>query len=137
LRKGFTLAVTMMMLVIISSLVVGLWASTRDDVLIAGNARRIKVATMSAESGIHHFMSLNLFADDLREMSGGRNTFPVIPEQRIPDTRQFYDVRVSFCCDQSGQLLTDQKYFVISDGYYKSGGKVASKTTIRALVQTR
>ena len=127
----------MMMLVIISSLVVGLWVSTRDDMLIAGNDRRIKVSRTSADSGIHHFMSLGLLVDDLRAMSSGRNTFPVIPEQRIPGTRQFYDVRVSFCCGQDGQLLADEKFFVISDGYYKPGGKIASKTTLRALVQTR
>lgn len=137
MRRGYVLAVTLMMLAIITSMVVGLWASTRDDMLIAGNTRRAKVSRMSAESGIHHFMSLNLLIDDLREMSGGRNEFPVITEQRIPDTHQSYDVSISFCCEQDGQALTDEKFFVISNGYYRSGGKIAAKITIKALVQTR
>lgn len=137
MRKGYVLAVTMMVLAIVSSLAVGLYAATRDEMLIAANYRRSTASRISAESGLHHFMALDLLAEDLRDLSEGRDVFPVISEQRIPGTRQFYDVRISFCCEGSGQALNEDKFFVISNGYYKSGGKIAAKSTVKALVQTR
>ena len=137
LRKGYVLVVTLMLLTVVTSFAIGLHAMTRDDGLIASNTRRISTAKYSAQSGIAHFMTLGLLAEDLRLQASGRTSFPVLAEQRIPGTRQYYDVTVSFCCGENGQILEQDKFFVISNGYYKSGGNIKASTTIRALVQTR
>jgi len=137
MRRGFALVVTLMMMVIISSLVVGLWASTRDDMLIAGNHRRHIVAKMTAQSGMHHFMAMDLFAEDLREEAAGRPEITVIQPTTIPGTRQEYEVKAKFCCDNLGNNLPENRFYLISIGSYRAGGRISAQAVLTSLVETR
>ena len=85
MRKGMTLITTLLMLTFITMAATMLWNSSKDDMLISGNARRATVAKHAAASGINHFVSLQITYDSLREMSEGRQEFVIIPRQRIPD----------------------------------------------------
>lgn len=137
MRKGYALAVTMMMTVIISSLALGLWATTRDDVLIAGNNRRIIMSKITAQSGMNHFMALNIFSSDLRAEAAGRPELTAIQSTTIPGTRQEYEVKVKFCCDGQGNNLPENRFYLISIGSYRAGGRISAQTVLTSLVETR
>jgi len=137
MRKGFAFIITMMMLVIISSFSAVLWASARDNALISGNARRHTLAKISAQSGLNHFMALNLYSQDLRAAANDRPEITVIDRTSMPGTRQEYEVKVRFCCESNGDPLPENKFFVISIGSYRAGGRISSQASLISLVETR
>ena len=102
--------VTMMMLVVVTMSAVMLWNSSYLDSLIAGNKRRENMAKFSAQSGINHFMAMNFQAQDVATMLDVLNKATLIEPTQIPNTKQFYKVEVSNCCDQSGQKFPQDMF---------------------------
>ena len=137
MRKGMTLITTLLMLTFITMAATMLWNSSKDDVLIAGNARRATVAKHAAASGINHFVSLQITYDSLREMSEGRQEFVIIPRQRIPESQMFYRVKVTFCCSEGGGDLPEKVFKVVSDGQYGRDNKILGLHTMSATIETR
>ena len=136
-KRGMILAVTMMMLVIISMSAVMLMNTVYLDTLIAGNKRRETMAKISAQSGISHFMAMNFYAQDVAEMLEDRHRATLIELIRIPDSKQSYKVEVGNCCDINGNNLPPDMFKVISTGYYGNTSNSASEFTLEASVQTR
>lgn len=136
-RRGMALAITMMMLVVITMSAVMLWNSSYLDSLIAGNKRRENMANFSAQSGINHFMAMNFQAQDVSTMLDVLNQATLIEPTQIPGTKQFYKVEVSNCCDQNGQKLPEDMFRVISTGYYGVKPNVMAEVAIEAFIQTR
>lgn len=136
-KKGFILAITMMMLVLISTSAVMLWNSAYLDILIAGNSRRAMHAKHSAISGINHFMAMKFYDEDVYTMLGDADRATLIDLLQIPNTKQYYKVEVSTCCDRAGNNLSDGMFKVISTGYYGNKPNVMSTAVIEAMVQTR
>jgi hypothetical protein len=131
------LIITMLMLTFITMAATMLWVTTRDEMLISGNMRRATISKHAAASGVSHFMASSITYDDLREMSAGRQEFVVIPKARIPDTKMFYEVKVTFCCDRSGGDLPDKTFMVVSEGQYGNDDKVLALHTISVTIETR
>jgi len=136
-KRGMALAITMMMLVLITMSAVMLWNTTHLDTLIAGNKRRETAAKFSAQSGINHFMAMNFQAQDVVEMLEDRTRATLIQLIRIPDTKQSYKVEVSNCCDINGNKLPADMFKIISTGYYGNTPNTASEVVLEASVQTR
>ena len=136
-KRGFILAITMMMLVAISASAIKLWNSSYLDVLIAGNTRRAMHAKHSAMSGINHFMAMKFYDEDVYTMLGVLERATLIDLIQIPHTKQYYKVEVSTCCDQAGNKLSDGMFKVISTGYYGNKPNVMSTAVIEAMIQTR
>ena len=136
-KRGMALAITMMMLVVISMSAVMLWNSTYLETLIAGNRRRAMHAKHSAMSGINHFMAMKVYDSDVRNMLGNRSKGELIEITHIPGTQQFYKVEVSTCCDRNGQSLPEDTFRVISTGYYGTKPNVIAESVMEAFIQTR
>lgn len=136
-KRGMALAITMMMLVVISMSAVMLWNSTYLETLIAGNRRRAMHAKHSAMSGINHFMAMKVYDSDVRNMLGNRSKGELIEITHIPGTKQFYKVEVSTCCDRNGQILPEDMFRVISTGYYGIKPNVMAESVVEAFIQTR
>jgi len=136
-KRVFILAITMMMLVIISTSAVMLWNSTYLDSLIAGNNRRAMHAKHSAMSGINHFMAMKFYDEDVYTMLGELHRATLLDLTQIPHTKQYYKVEVSTCCDRAGNKLSDGMFMVISTGYYGNKPNVMSTAVIEAMIQTR
>jgi hypothetical protein len=125
-RKGMTLMITMAMVTLITMLVMGLHASTRDEMAIAGNHRRHLAATTAADSGIHHFNSLNLHHHNIVDMGGDGKEVEVIPLTRIGST--WYRVRA---------IAADENRFsVISEGFMKKADRIISYSELAATYET-
>lgn len=136
-KRGMALAITMMMLVVISMSAVMLWNSVYLDTLIAGNQRRAMHAKHSAMSGISHFMAMKVYDEDVRNMLGNRSKGELIDLTHIPGTKQFYKVEVSTCCDRNGEILPEDMFRVISTGYYGTKPNVMAESVVEAFIQTR
>ena len=136
-KRGMALIVTMMMLVVVTMSAVMLWNSSYLDSLIAGNKRRENMAKFSAQSGINHFMAMNFQAQDVATMLDVLNKATLIEPTQIPNTKQFYKVEVSNCCDQAGQRLPQDMFKVISTGYYGVKPNVMAEVVLEAFIQTR
>ena len=136
-KRGMTLIVTMMMLVVVTMSAVMLWNSSYLDSLIAGNKRRENMAKFSAQSGINHFMAMNFQAQDVATMLDVLNKATLIEPTQIPNTKQFYKVEVSNCCDQAGQRFPQDMFKVISTGYYGVKPNVMAEVVLEAFIQTR
>jgi len=135
-KKGFVLAITLMMLVMISVAATMLWYSSNTSVQIAANVRRAALARHSAMSGINHFMSMNFYADDVYEMLGGASESQIINKTRLPGTKQLYDVKVSVCCDQNGDPLREGLFKIISTGYYGNNSGTHAVHVLEATIKT-
>ena len=136
-KRGMALIVTMMMLVVVTMSAVMLWNSSYLDSLIAGNKRRENMAKFSAQSGINHFMAMNFQAQDVATMLDVLNKATLIEPTQIPNTKQFYKVEVSNCCDQRGQKFPQDMFKVISTGYYGVKPNVMAEVVLEAFIQTR
>ena len=136
-RRGMTLMVTLMMLVVVTTSAVMLWNSSYLDTLIAGNKRRESMAKFSAQSGINHFMAMNFQAEDVSTMLDVLNKATLIEPTQIPNTKQFYKVEVSNCCDNNGQKFSNNMFKVISTGYYGVKPNVMAEVVLEAFIQTR
>lgn len=101
-----------------------LWSSANLDMMIAGNYKRVTQAKMAANSGINHFVSLNIDYDALYSQSVYGDGI-IIPMTQLSRT-SFYLVEVDvLCCGPN-------RYIVKSTGYYRKGEKVISSYPVKA-----
>jgi hypothetical protein len=126
-RKGVTLAITLMMLVIVTMLATTLYNMTNTNMMIAGNMRRHTLSKQAAMSGIHHFEGLGLHHSDIAERLGNENEAVVIPMTPLGNT--WYEVRVVHSPGEN-------KFMVISEGLMKDGDRIIAAATMSATYET-
>ena len=104
---------------IIGAAALSLWHATNLEVRISGNNYRITQAKSAAQSGINHFLALNLDIDDAFEGI-------VIPITNLT-TRSAYIVEI--------YRTRDGKIAVLSKGLYRKGPRTIFSYPIRAAVE--
>jgi len=117
-RKGYTLLVVLIFGTVLTLIATTLWASVNTETQLTENVYRVGQAKMAAQSGINHFIALNLRR---RELTSNQ----VIPETRLSRTMSYY-VNVF--------PLLDNRYLVISWGLYRKAHRVIFKYPIRAII---
>ena len=131
-RKGYTLAIVLGIGIILTGSAMLLFSTSRDEMRISANNRRILQSKLAATSGINHFKSMELFYDHLRQQADvmGQEELVIISETSLGD-RTFYKVEVNLCCD-----LGEKEFVVRSTGYYKDNGRVISEHVKHSLFKT-
>ena len=128
-RKGMTLILVLVMSALIGVSAMLLFSSVNMEMMIAGNARRINQAKISATSGVAHFTALNLNYDTLRERACGSQTVQILNRTRLSN-KTSYEVKVHFYPG-----LNARQYVVESIGYYTKGDNTVSLYPIKALFE--
>jgi len=131
-RKGYTLAIVLGVGVILTGSAMLLFSTSRDEMTIAANSRRILQSKLAATSGLNHFKSMDLFYDHLKQQSEmlGQEEITIISETPLGD-RTFYKVEV-----QLGGQLGENEFIVRSTGYYKDNGRIISEHVKHSLFKT-
>ena len=101
-----------------------LWSSANLDMLIAGNIRRVTQAKIAANSGINHFIALNLDYSSLRRQATLHDGV-IIPMTRL-SSKTSYLVKVDMTC------CAPERYIVKSVGYYRKGEEIIASHPVRA-----
>lgn len=139
-HKGVALIITMAMITVVGMAAVGILVASRDEILIAGNRRRAKVARFAAEAGMAHFFAQAIRADGVRAAAAGREGFeiiPLTPVDGLTNTRRgHYTVKVGFCCEPDGAPLPPNQFRVLSEGSIRRGEKIYATSRISAIVET-
>ena len=132
IRKGYTLAIVLGLGVILTGSAMLLFSTSRDEMTISANNRRILQSKLAATSGINHFKSMDLFYDHLKQQADllGEEEITVISETPLGD-RTFYKVEV-----QLGGQLGENEFVVRSTGYYKDNGRIISEHVKHSLFKT-
>ena len=132
IRKGYTLAIVLGLGVILTGSAMLLFSTSRDEMTISANNRRILQSKLAATSGINHFKSMDLFYDHLKQQADimGQENMTVISETPLGD-RTFYKVEVDLCCK-----LGENEFIVKSTGYYKDNGRIISEHVKHSLFKT-
>ena len=132
IRKGYTLAIVLGLGVILTGSAMLLFSTSRDEMTISANNRRILQSKLAATSGINHFKSMDLFYDHLKQQADllGQEEITVISETPLGD-RTFYKVEV-----QLGGQLGENEFVVRSTGYYKDNGRIISEHVKHSLFKT-
>tara|TARA_R110002020_G_scaffold164816_14_gene351842 strand:+ start:2589 stop:2999 length:411 start_codon:yes stop_codon:yes gene_type:complete len=132
IRKGYTLVVVLGLGVILTGSAMLLFSTSRDEMTISANNRRILQSKLAATSGINHFKSMDLFYDHLKQQADllGEEEITVISETPLGD-RTFYKVEV-----QLGGQLGENEFVVRSTGYYKDNGRIISEHVKHSLFKT-
>lgn len=126
-RRGMTLAITMMMLVIITMIATALYSTTNTSMMIAGNMRRHTLSKHAAMSGIHHFEGLGMHHSDVTERLGDEEEAVVIPMTPLGNT--WYKVRII-------RAAAENRFMVISEGLMKVGERTVAAATMSATYET-
>tara|TARA_B100000900_G_C20326468_1_gene612370 strand:- start:91 stop:501 length:411 start_codon:yes stop_codon:yes gene_type:complete len=131
-KRGYTLAIVLGVGLILTGSAVLLFSTSKDDMTIAANNRRVLQSKLAAVSGITHFKSMDLFYDHLRQQADvmGQDELIIISETSLGD-RTFYKVEVNLCCD-----LGENEFIVKSTGYYKDNGRIISEHVKHSLFKT-
>jgi len=95
-----------------------LWSTASLDSKIAINSYKISQARAAAQSGINHFMSLNLGIEDNHDGI-------VIPETQLTS-------RLSYTVE--AYVTYEGRVVILSRGLYRKGSKVLYQHPIRAVV---
>lgn len=139
-RKGVALIITMAMITVVGMAAVGILVASRDEILIAGNRRRAKVARFAAEAGMAHFFAQAIRADGVRATASGQEGYeiiPLTPVDGLNNTRRgHYTVKVGFCCEPDGSPLPPNQFRVLSEGQLRRGDRVFATSRISAVVET-
>ena len=132
IRKGYPLVVVLGLGVILTGSAMLLFSTSRDEMTISANNRRILQSKLAATSGINHFKSMDLFYDHLKQQADllGEEEITVISETPLGD-RTFYKVEV-----QLGGQLGENEFVVRSTGYYKDNGRIISEHVKHSLFKT-
>ena len=132
IKKGYTLAVVLGLCFILTASAMLLFSSSRDEMMIAGNNRRILQSKLAAISGLTHFKSMELFYEHLRQQADvmGQEKLTIVEEIALGD-RTFYKVEVQLCCE-----LGENEFIVKSTGYYKDNGRIISEHVKHSLFKT-
>ena len=99
--------------------------------MIAGNKRRYTQASIAAESGLSHFMSMNMKSEDVRQFLAGRQRAKVLDRIDAGDGKTFYTVEVTLCSD-----FYPNRFYVISTGTREKGRKILAISSTTATVET-
>ena len=126
-----TLVIVLGVCVMLSLSAIALYSATNLDVLIAGNKRRHTQAKLAAESGLSHFMSLNMAADDVRQFLGNQERGRVLDHINVGDGKSFYTVEVTLC-----STFTPNRFYVISTGTREKRGKILAISSVTATIET-
>jgi len=131
-RKGYTLAIVLGVGILLTGSAMLLFSTSRDEMRISANSRRILQSKLAATSGMSHFKSMELFYDHLRQQADvlGQENMTIIHETPLGD-RTFYKVEVNLCCD-----LGENEFIVRSIGYYKDNGRIISEHVKHSLFRT-
>ena len=132
IRKGYTLAIVLGLGVILTGSAMLLFSTSRDEMTISANNRRILQSKLAATSGINHFKSMDLFYDHLKQQADllGQEEITIISETPLGD-RTFYKVEVWL-----GDELGESEFIVRSTGYYKDNGRIISEHVKHSLFKT-
>jgi len=138
--KGVALIITMAMITVVGMAAVGILIASRDEIMIAGNRRRAKVARFAAEAGMAHFFSQGTRADGVRAAASGQEGYVIIPltpvDGLVNTRRGHYTVKVGFCCEPDGSPLPPNRFRVLSEGSIRRGEKIYATSRISAIVET-
>lgn len=139
-QKGLALIITMCMITVVGMAAVGILVASRDEIMIAGNRRRAKVARFAAEAGMAHFMSQAIRADGVRAAAGGREGHVLIPLTPVDGQRNtrrgHYTVKVGFCCEPDGSPLPPNRFRVMSEGSVRRGDKIYAVARVATVIET-
>jgi len=96
-RKGYTLAIVLGLGILLTGSAILLFSTSRDEMRIAANNRRILQSKLAATSGLAHFKSMELFYNNLRQQADviGQDELIIISETPLGD-RTFYKVEVTY-----------------------------------------
>ena len=118
-RKGFTLVAVLTMSFVIGAAAMSLWNMANLDARIAGNNYKLSQTKFAAQSGISHFLALNLDVADAYEGI-------VIPITSL--TRSCaYIVEI--------YRTEDGKTVILSKGLYRKGSRTIFSYPIRAAIE--
>ncbi len=131
-KKGYTLAIVLGVGILLTGSAMLLFSTSRDEMRISANNRRILQSKLAATSGMSHFKSMELFYDHLRQQADvmGQDELTIISETPLGD-RTFYKVEVTLCCG-----LGENEFIVRSTGYYKDNGRIISEHVKHSLFRT-
>jgi Tfp pilus assembly protein PilX len=132
IKRGFTLVIVLVVGLMLTGSAMLLFSTSRDEMRISANNRRILQSKLAAASGMSHFKSMELFYEHLRQQADvmGQDDLIIISETPLGD-RTFYKVEVSLCCE-----LGDNEFIVKSTGYYKDNGRIISEHVKHSLFKT-
>lgn len=132
IKRGFTLVIVLVVGLMLTGSAMLLFSTSRDEMRISANNRRILQSKLAAASGMSHFKSMELFYEHLRQQADvmGQDELIIISETPLGD-RTFYKVEVSLCCE-----LGDSEFIVKSTGYYKDNGRIISEHVKHSLFKT-
>jgi hypothetical protein len=137
-RRGVVMIISLMMLLVMTLLAVGLLAMTQDEVGVAGNKRRARMARFAAEAGIAHYIGMGFSPDRVRAASGGVNGFEIIPLTPVDGNQEtgrgHYTVKISFCCESDGSDLPATKVRVTSTGSLRTGDLIRAQAQVSVVV---
>mgnify|MGYP001204134709 FL=1 len=131
-RKGYSLLIVLVVGAILTGSALLLFSTSKDDMRITANNRRILQSKLAATSGMTHFKSMGLFYNHLRQQADvmEQEELLIISETSLGD-RTFYKVEVNLCCD-----LGENEFIVKSTGYYKDNGRIISEHVKHSLFKT-
>lgn len=121
------LAITLMMLVVMTMIATTLFQSANLNMMIAANSRRHAISGQAAMSGIHHFEGLGLHYLGVMEKLGDEAEVIIIPMTPLGNT--WYEVRAT-------QGATENRFIVVSTGLMKDGGRTIAASTMSATYET-
>ena len=138
-RKGYTLAVVLVLSSLVGMSAMALYSAANLDMMISGNVRRGVQAKIAAMSGINHFMAMGVPVSDISAgmREEGITTKVIIPKTGIGDTKTYYTVSVSNCCGLAGEGLPENTLFVKSVGVYAKAGNTIAEHHMHATVVYR
>lgn len=122
MKKGYTLAVVLAVVALLSSAAIMTYNSTNLSAKVSHNDRLYKQARLNAQSGITHFLSERHHYEDLVEIGDGQREFLLL--QADLTSKDHYQVSV--------KMMPDEKFEVTSHGVVTSNGKTVSSASIKA-----
>ena len=134
------LMITMVMITIVGMSAMGILLASRDEIEIAANNRRARVARFAAEAGLEHFLASGMRAEGVLAAAGGQEGAVLIPLTTVDPaagTRKGqYEVKVSFCCEPDGAALPANRFRVVSVGTLQRGDTVFARSSLSATIET-
>ena len=126
-----TLPVTLAIAALLSLSAIALYSTASLDVMISGNKRRHTQAKIAAQSGLSHFMSLDMHADEVRTWLAGQERARILDRIEIGDGKTYYTVDLKLV-----GLEFPDRFYVISTGTLEKGERILSTSSLTATVQT-